>query len=198
MSSFLLIVLAIASRILPHSWLNFTAVGGSLVYFGARRPLRESVVPLALLMMTDYYLTVFVYNYAFHVQGYLLTWVWYVAAIVLGSLLLRDKVASVVSGRRLCCRRLRSSPSATSRYGQTPACIPITWQDWVPASWPPCPSIATICSPPASFWAWLSGFPHCSAASPRQSTKPQPKRFGQYRRGEPHGLPLSFAAHLPG
>ena len=94
MSSFFLIVLAIASRILPHSWLNFTAVGGSLVYFGARRPLRESVVPLVLLAMTDYYLTVYVYNYAFHVQGYLLTWVWYVAAIVLGSLLLRDKVSA--------------------------------------------------------------------------------------------------------
>ena len=55
--------------------------------------LREAVVPVALLMMTDYYLTVFVYSYAFHVQGYLLTWVWYVAAIVLGSLLLRDKVS---------------------------------------------------------------------------------------------------------
>lgn len=92
MSSFLLILLAIASRVLPHSWLNFTAVGGSLLFFGARRPLRESILPLALLAMTDYYLTVYFYNYAFHVQGYLLTWVWYVAAIVLGRILLKDKV----------------------------------------------------------------------------------------------------------
>jgi hypothetical protein len=98
MSSFLLILLAIASRVLPHTWLNFTAVGGSLLFFGARRPLRESVVPLALLALTDYYLTVHVYNYAFVVQGYLLTWVWYVAAIVLGSILLRDKVSIARAG----------------------------------------------------------------------------------------------------
>lgn len=98
MSSYLLILLAIASRVLPHSWLNFTAVGGSLLYFGARRPLRQAIVPLALLALTDYYLTVHIYNYAFHTQGYLLTWAWYAAAIVLGRILLRDRVSALRVG----------------------------------------------------------------------------------------------------
>src|SRR3954462_13004524 len=92
-SSFLLVLLAIAGRVIPHTWINFSAVGGSLLFFGARRPLRQAILPVALLMATDYYLTVFAYNYAFHVQGYLLTWVWYAAAILLGRILLRDKVS---------------------------------------------------------------------------------------------------------
>ncbi|HVJ08806.1 MAG TPA: DUF6580 family putative transport protein [Acidisarcina sp.] len=98
MSSFLLILLAIASRVLPHTWWNFTAVGGSLLYFGARRPLRQAIVPLVLMACTDYYLTVYAYNYAFHVQGYLLTWVWYAAAILLGRILLRDQVSLARGG----------------------------------------------------------------------------------------------------
>src|SRR6266568_6051307 len=98
MSSFLLILLAVVSRVVPHSWLNFTAVGGSLIYFGARRPLRQAIVPLALMICTDYYLTVFAYNYAFHAQSYLLTWVWYAAAILLGRILLRDRVSAVRGG----------------------------------------------------------------------------------------------------
>ncbi len=37
MAAFVLIVIAIASRLLPHAgWFNFTAVGGSLLYLGAR------------------------------------------------------------------------------------------------------------------------------------------------------------------
>ena len=98
MSSFLLVLVAIISRVVPHTWLNFTAVGGSLIFFGARRPLREAIVPLVLMACTDYYLTVYAYNYAFHVQGYLLTWVWYAAAIVLGRILLRDQVSVARAG----------------------------------------------------------------------------------------------------
>lgn len=98
MSSFLLILLAIVSRVLPHTWVNFTAVGGSLLFFGARRPLRQAILPIALLACTDYYLTVYAYNYAFHVQAYLLTWVWYAAVILLGRILLRDHVSAVRAG----------------------------------------------------------------------------------------------------
>lgn len=114
MSAFLLILAAVASRVVPHTWLNFTAVGGSLLYFGAKRPLRQAVLPVALLAATDYYLTVFVYNYAFHLQGYLLTWAWYAAAIVLGSLLLKDRM----SAGRVAGAALLSSTSffAISNY----------------------------------------------------------------------------------
>jgi hypothetical protein len=93
MPSYLLLLLAVVSRIVPHPW-HFTAVGGSLLYFGARRPLRQAVIPVALLALTDYYLTSRVYGYPFHVSDSVLTWVWYAAAIVLGSILLRKRASA--------------------------------------------------------------------------------------------------------
>jgi biotin transporter BioY len=42
---------------------------------------------------SDYYLTTHVYNFPFAVQGYLLTWAWYAAVIVLGGLLLSSKTS---------------------------------------------------------------------------------------------------------
>jgi hypothetical protein len=92
MAAYLLIVAAVLSRVLPHpAWLNFTAVGGSLLYFGARRPLRQMWIPLVALAATDYYLTAFFYSYPFHLSAYLLTWAWYGAVIVLGRILLAEK-----------------------------------------------------------------------------------------------------------
>jgi hypothetical protein len=96
MSAYLLILLAVLSRIavLPHlPWLNFTAVGGSLIFFGAKRPLRQAILPVALLAATDYYLTVYAYNYPFHFSAYLITWAWYAAVIVLGRVLLARQVS---------------------------------------------------------------------------------------------------------
>ncbi|MGB0123678.1 MAG: DUF6580 family putative transport protein [Silvibacterium sp.] len=94
MAALMLILVAVLSRILPHpAWLNFTAVGGSLLYFGARRPLRQAWAPMALLIATDYYLTVFFYSYPFHLSAYLLTWAWYAAVIVLGQVLLTRKTS---------------------------------------------------------------------------------------------------------
>lgn len=91
MSAFLLLLLAIVSRVIPHpGWLNFTAVGGSLLFFGARRPLRQAIIPVALLAATDYYLTVYAYRYPFHVQDYLVTWFWYAAVIVFGAKILKN------------------------------------------------------------------------------------------------------------
>jgi len=104
MSAFILILVAVFTRILPHAgWFNFTAVGGSLLYFGARRPMRQAAWALLPLMATDYYLTTAVYRSAFHAQDYLITWVWYAAALVLGSLLLRERTSGlrVVSGSLL-------------------------------------------------------------------------------------------------
>jgi hypothetical protein len=101
MSAYLLIVVAILSRIivLPHlPWLNFTAVGGSLIYFGARRPLRQAIIPVALMAATDYYLTVYAYSYPFHISAYLLTWAWYAAVILLGRVLLAKHVSALRVG----------------------------------------------------------------------------------------------------
>lgn len=98
MGAYLLIVLAVVSRIVPHPWMNFTAVGGGLLYFGAKRPLREAVLPVLSLMATDFFLTTFVYHYAWHTSAYLMTWAWYAAVVVLGRILLRRvSVARVIA-----------------------------------------------------------------------------------------------------
>ena len=90
MSAYLLVILALASRVVPHpAWLNFTAVGGSLLYFGARRPLRQAIFPVALLAGSDYYLTTYTYGYPFHLASYLVTWFWYIGIVVLGAGMLK-------------------------------------------------------------------------------------------------------------
>ena len=94
MSAYLLILFAILSRITVashHSWLNFTAIGGSLLFFGARRSLRQAVIPIVALIGLDYYMTVHVYGYPFAAQDYLITWTWYAAVIILGRILLHDR-----------------------------------------------------------------------------------------------------------
>jgi hypothetical protein len=93
MIAYLLTLFGVLGHAIPHPWLPFTAVGGSLLYFGARRPVWQGIFPLAALVASDYYLTTHVYNFPFAVQGYLLTWAWYAAVIVLGGLLLSSKTS---------------------------------------------------------------------------------------------------------
>lgn len=98
MIAYLLLLVAVLSRVvvLPHpEWMNFTAVTAALLYFGARRPWREMVTPLAVLMATDYCLTVYAYHYPFHWQVYVPTWIWYGAGIALGQILLRGKASAL-------------------------------------------------------------------------------------------------------
>ena len=90
MIAYLFLIVAVLSRLLPHAgWMNFTAVGGALLYFGARRSWREMLAPLAVLVAADWFLTVNVYHYVFQWQIYVPTWGWYVAAMLLGQILLR-------------------------------------------------------------------------------------------------------------
>jgi hypothetical protein len=98
MIAYFLVLLAVLSRYLVAGHLpllNFTAVTGGLIYFGARRSWREMVGPLLILMASDYCLTTYAYHYAFHWQGYIPTWIWYVAAMALGQILLRTKTSFV-------------------------------------------------------------------------------------------------------
>lgn len=96
MPAYLLLVVAVLTRLLPHpGWLNFTAVGGALLYFGARRSWREMLVPMAALMGTDYFLTVYSYHSAFQWQDYLASWAWYGMAMALGMILLHAKTTVV-------------------------------------------------------------------------------------------------------
>jgi hypothetical protein len=92
MGAYLLVVVAVLSRVLPHPWLNFTAVGGGLLFFGARRPLREAIWPVLAMMGTDVYLTTVFYHYPWHTSAYLVTWAWYAAVVVLGRVLLSRQV----------------------------------------------------------------------------------------------------------
>jgi hypothetical protein len=105
MTAYLLLVLAVLSRFLPlaggqfhHDWMNFTAVGAVLLYFGARRSWREMVAPLAVLAATDYAMTTMVYHYSFNVAWYVPTWIWYIAAMALGKILLEAKTSAVRVG----------------------------------------------------------------------------------------------------
>ncbi|HEX3891144.1 MAG TPA: DUF6580 family putative transport protein [Terracidiphilus sp.] len=96
MPAYLLILVAILSRIFlaayPHpEWFNFAAVGGALLFFGARRSWREMLAPLAVLIATDYFLTTQIYAYPFRWQNYLITWSWYGMAMALGWILLHTR-----------------------------------------------------------------------------------------------------------
>ncbi len=100
MPAYLLLVVAILSRLLlaafPHpEWFNFTAMGGALLFFGARRSWREMLAPLAVLMATDYFLTTSVYAYPFRWQDYVITWGWYLMAMVLGQILLHARTSFI-------------------------------------------------------------------------------------------------------
>ena len=99
MPAYLLLLAAVLSRLMPHpAWLNFTAVGGALLYFGARRSWREMLAPLAALMVTDYCLTVFSYHYDFVWSAYVTTWAWYAAVMVLGRILLKSRTTWLRAG----------------------------------------------------------------------------------------------------
>lgn len=105
MGAYWLIVAAVLSRVLPHPWLNFTAVGGGLLFFGARRPLREAIWPVLALMASDVYLTTVFYHYPWHTGAYLITWAWYAGAIVLGRVML---------GRQVTAGRVVAAPLVAS------------------------------------------------------------------------------------
>jgi len=94
MAAYLLLLVAVLSRVIPHApWWSFTAVTGCLLYFGAKRPWREMLVPLAALITTDCYLTLFRYSgFSMHWGFSAFSWGWYLAAMVLGSILLRKHV----------------------------------------------------------------------------------------------------------
>jgi hypothetical protein len=98
MSAFLVLIAAALSRLVPHAlhlvaW-NFTALGGGLLFFGSRMKGSKAQIAaklagaLALLIATDYYLTVYAYGYAWHISEYLITWLWCAAVCLIGMGLL--------------------------------------------------------------------------------------------------------------
>ena len=99
MPAYLLLLVAVLSRLLPHAgWMNFTAVGGALLYFGARRSWREMLAPLAAAdghRLLPHRLRL---PLRLSLAGYLPTWAWYVMAMALGQILLHSRTTFVRVG----------------------------------------------------------------------------------------------------
>jgi hypothetical protein len=97
MAAYLVLLLAILSRLLPYAFhttsVGFTAVGGGLLYFGARRSRWQTIPAVLALMATDWYLTTQVFNYPFHISSYLITWFWYAAVCLFGHQVLSNKTS---------------------------------------------------------------------------------------------------------
>lgn len=103
MAAFLVLIAAALSRFIPHAMhgvgFNFTAVGAGLLFFGSRRPRWQAAIAAGIMAVTDVVLTTMVYGMAFDVRSYGMTWLWYAAAALLGSTLLRKvSVLRVAAG----------------------------------------------------------------------------------------------------
>ncbi len=102
MSAYLILLLAILSRILPHAFgttsVNFTAVGGGLLFFGSRRGRWQALFAVVAMALADYYLTVYAYGFPFHLRGYQVTWAWYGAVCLVGYGLLRQQRSALRVG----------------------------------------------------------------------------------------------------
>ncbi|HSA94263.1 MAG TPA: DUF6580 family putative transport protein [Terriglobales bacterium] len=99
MLAYLFVALAIALRFLPPM-LNFTPVGASLLYFGARQPRRRMWIPLLMLAASDVVLNRFVYGYPF-TGDLLITWAWYAAIALMGGLLRENHRPLRIAGAAL-------------------------------------------------------------------------------------------------
>ena len=120
MAAYLVLLVAALSRLLPHALggigLNVTAVGGGLLFFGARRPHREAVFAALTLAATDVYLTASIFHLPFRLRDYAVTWAWYAAMPLLGHALLAT--ASPTRSRMQTARRVALAVllSATSFF----------------------------------------------------------------------------------
>jgi len=93
MLAYLFVLVAVASRFLPHpdGWVQFTPLGAALLYFGARAPRKRMWIPLVVLIAADVYLTKVTYAYPLTAE-HVVTWAWYAGVIVLGGALLGRQV----------------------------------------------------------------------------------------------------------
>jgi hypothetical protein len=93
MYAFIVLLLAALSRLVPHmmhgTGINITAVGAGLLFFGSRSSRWQAAIAVAVMALTDVYLTKVVYGFPFHISGYLVTWAWYGALCLISSGLLR-------------------------------------------------------------------------------------------------------------
>jgi len=96
MLAYLYLAFAVLFRLVPHGpftslcsscglW-NFTPVGASLLYFGARQPRRRMWIPVAALAASDIVLNLFIWHVRLDAST-VIVWTWYAAAVLLGGVL---------------------------------------------------------------------------------------------------------------
>jgi len=92
MLAYLFVLLAVAVRLFGALTRQYalTAVGASLLYFGAKGPRKQWWIAVGILAATDLALTLFVYHYVF-TADHLVSILWYAGAIWLGTGL-RNKI----------------------------------------------------------------------------------------------------------
>jgi hypothetical protein len=103
MLAYLFVLFAVVVRlVLPgfKLWLNFTPVGASLLFFGASQPRKRMWIPLAIMAGGDVALNLFVYHYPMRPEVFV-SWVWYAAMLLLGSLLRNNAAPLRVLGASL-------------------------------------------------------------------------------------------------
>ena len=92
MAAYVVLILAILSRFLPHvlhtaAW-GVTALGGGLLFTGSRwdRSTRwQAALAVLAIAVSDWVLTTGVYGYPFHASAYVATWAWYGLVCVAAS-----------------------------------------------------------------------------------------------------------------
>jgi hypothetical protein len=85
---YLLIIAVAMLRIEVINMNNLVPVFSCLLFFAATRPTREFIVPLSLLVGVDVFITTHRYGYPLTADA-VVTWVWYLIAMLLGASLLR-------------------------------------------------------------------------------------------------------------
>ncbi|WP_419804510.1 DUF6580 family putative transport protein [Terriglobus sp.] len=84
MAAYVVLILAILSRFLPHAlhtaaW-GVTALGGGLLFAGSRWDQSsrwKAVLAVLGIAVSDWVLTAKVYGFPFHISAYAITWAWY-------------------------------------------------------------------------------------------------------------------------
>ena len=99
MLAILFVVIAVAFRLLPHTF-SITPVAASLLFFGAKGSKRWAWVPVVLLAASDVYLTKVRYGYPLTADHFV-TWAWYAGMIGLGMLLRRNQAPLRIFGASL-------------------------------------------------------------------------------------------------
>jgi hypothetical protein len=94
MLAYLFVVLAVLLRLVAgtgaFATLGFSLVGASLLFFGSRMPRKQFWIPAVLLIGSDVYLNLRVYQLPFSLDQ-IVMWSWYLVPCFLG-LLLRNRI----------------------------------------------------------------------------------------------------------